>query len=78
MGTMLEKFLTTSEEEFRMLSRDAPPLEQIDDGKREAYRYARVRPFRPFLFNVTYYILCGTLQTAGIAYVTPFHLVIAG
>ena len=43
MGTMLEKFLTVPEEEFRTLLRDAPPLEQADDGKREAYRYARVR-----------------------------------
>lgn len=38
---MLEKFLTLPPEEFQKLLRDSPSLEQ-DDGKREAYRYARV------------------------------------
>ena len=47
---MLEKFLTVPEDEFCRLLRDAPPLERTDDGKREAYRYARVstRPFAAY------------------------------
>ncbi|KAG8214887.1 hypothetical protein J3R82DRAFT_10058 [Butyriboletus roseoflavus] len=40
MGTMLEKFLTASEGEFKKLLRSAPDVEEDFDAKREAYRYA--------------------------------------
>lgn len=39
---MLEKFLTTPEVEFAALLRSSPSLDLEADGKREAYRYARV------------------------------------
>ena len=43
MGTMLEKFLTLEEDEFKKLLKETPKPELVDDGKREAYRYAKVR-----------------------------------
>ena len=42
---MLEKFLTLPQAEFTKLLRSSPPPEIEDDGKREAYRYARVGVF---------------------------------
>lgn len=44
-GTMLEKFLTLPEAEFSKLLRSSPRPVVEDDGKREAYRYARVSAF---------------------------------
>ncbi|CAL1713190.1 unnamed protein product [Somion occarium] len=41
MGTLLEKFLTTSEEEFEPLLRKNPPQPGPVDHRREAYRYAK-------------------------------------
>ncbi|KAG9315444.1 hypothetical protein JVU11DRAFT_3055 [Chiua virens] len=40
MGTMLEKFLTVSEGEFKKLLRSSPVSEEDADTRREAYRYA--------------------------------------
>ncbi|KAL4075130.1 mitochondrial protein Pet127-domain-containing protein [Scleroderma yunnanense] len=40
MGTMLEKFLTLSEQEFKKLLRSAPDTTDAHDSRREAYRYA--------------------------------------
>ncbi|KAF8431466.1 mitochondrial protein Pet127-domain-containing protein [Boletus edulis BED1] len=40
MGTMLEKFLTVSEGEFKKLLRSASMVEEESDTRREAYRYA--------------------------------------
>ncbi|KIJ05430.1 hypothetical protein PAXINDRAFT_60409, partial [Paxillus involutus ATCC 200175] len=42
MGTMLEKFLTLSEGDFKMLLRSTPAEDGVDDRdpRREAYRYA--------------------------------------
>ncbi len=40
---MLEKFLTVPAVEFQTLLRASPPLSQAkNDGRREAYRYAKV------------------------------------
>lgn len=41
-GTMLEKFLTVPEGEFKKLLRSAPIVEKDSDTRREAYRYAMV------------------------------------
>ncbi|KDQ62374.1 hypothetical protein JAAARDRAFT_149198 [Jaapia argillacea MUCL 33604] len=41
LGTMLEKFLTTSPEEFTKLLRSTPATEVDSDPRREAYRYAK-------------------------------------
>ncbi|KIM52747.1 hypothetical protein SCLCIDRAFT_18103 [Scleroderma citrinum Foug A] len=40
MGTMLEKFLTLPDLEFKKLLRAAPDLSDDHDSRREAYRYA--------------------------------------
>lgn len=53
---MLEKFLTLPQEEFQKLLRDSPSLEQ-DDGKREAYRYARVCIFS-LMHTAIYLTIC--------------------
>ena len=53
MGTMLEKFLTVEEDEFKTLLKDVPNSKMVDDGKKEAYRYARVRAANYFCFCVT-------------------------
>jgi hypothetical protein len=43
-GTLLEKFLTVPESEFKTLMRSSPaPAEGEEDKRREAYRYAKVR-----------------------------------
>jgi hypothetical protein len=42
-GTMLEKFLTHSQEDFGHFLRDTPITKEVEQLKRpEAYRYARV------------------------------------
>jgi hypothetical protein len=42
MGTLLEKFLTVQEPEFKTLLRSSPaPVEDEEDKRREAYRYAK-------------------------------------
>ncbi|KAG2336896.1 Pet127-domain-containing protein [Suillus weaverae] len=42
MGTLLEKFLTVTEPEFKTLLRSSPaPAEGEEDRRREAYRYAK-------------------------------------
>ncbi|KAG1733018.1 mitochondrial protein Pet127-domain-containing protein [Suillus paluster] len=42
MGTLLEKFLTVPEPEFKTLLRSSPaPAEGEEDNRREAYRYAK-------------------------------------
>jgi hypothetical protein len=42
-GTLLEKFLTMSPEDFSRLLRNSPnPLELDTDPRRDAYRYAKV------------------------------------
>ncbi|KAI0702286.1 mitochondrial protein Pet127-domain-containing protein [Cytidiella melzeri] len=41
MGTMLEKFLTLPEEEFKLLQRTSPASLYQKDGKREAYRFVK-------------------------------------
>lgn len=46
MGTLLEKFLTVPESEFKTLLRSSPPLaEGEEDKRREAYRYAKSERF---------------------------------
>lgn len=42
-GTMTEKFLTLSEEEFSCLLRKNTSAEKIPEEKKEAYRYSKVR-----------------------------------
>lgn len=43
---MLEKFLTTPEVDFAELLKSSTSIVLEDDGKREAYRYARVGLYR--------------------------------
>ncbi|KAL0960662.1 hypothetical protein HGRIS_005692 [Hohenbuehelia grisea] len=45
MGTLLEKFLTTSPEEFQQCLRSSPPPPGAEKPKREAYRYAKSKSF---------------------------------
>ncbi|KAG1837781.1 mitochondrial protein Pet127-domain-containing protein [Suillus subalutaceus] len=46
MGTLLEKFLTVPEPEFKTLLRSSPaPAEGEEDKRREAYRYAKSNRF---------------------------------
>lgn len=46
MGTLLEKFLTVPESEFKTLMRSSPaPAEGEEDKRREAYRYAKSNRF---------------------------------
>ncbi|KAG6335961.1 hypothetical protein ID866_3114 [Astraeus odoratus] len=45
MGTMLEKFLTLPESEFKKLLRSAPELSSDQDSQKEAYRYAMTDSF---------------------------------
>ncbi|KAJ7134543.1 mitochondrial protein Pet127-domain-containing protein [Mycena epipterygia] len=45
LGTLLEKFLTMSKEEFGTYLRSSPPLEGEEDPMREAYRYAKSEKF---------------------------------
>lgn len=43
-GTLLEKFLTVPESDFKALMRSSPgSAEGEEDKRREAYRYAKVR-----------------------------------
>ncbi|KAJ6557409.1 mitochondrial protein Pet127-domain-containing protein [Mycena vulgaris] len=45
LGTLLEKFLTMSKEEFGTYLRSSPPLDGEEDPTREAYRYAKSEKF---------------------------------
>lgn len=52
-GTLLEKYLTASPEDFEALLRKNPPADRPVDTRREAYRYAKVTSRSPSLTKHT-------------------------
>lgn len=42
-GTLLEKFLTMTPEDFMSYLRSVPAVEQMSDSTKDAFRYAKVK-----------------------------------